>query len=179
MAFVHVCLLLTCSAYVQATPSDGSEDTATDVDMSHWYLGGRAGWANFQDACNDNNTDCANDTLGYGVYGGYQLTPWFALETGVTDYGSPDASYGRNHIEADVLGAQVTGVFSYGLSTNLDAYARVGASYQIIEKQRSWADEQTSNQWGIISAIGLDYALSDNWSVRGSTNLLTVLVMMK
>ncbi|NRD71905.1 TonB-dependent receptor [Shewanella sp. VB17] len=133
----------------------------------HVYVGLRGGWTNFQDACSNSNSECNNDTFGYGLYTGYQFTSWFALEAALTDYGSIDASYGFNNVSTDIWGSELTGVFSYAISSNFDTYLRVGAAYQDIEKTSSWENELSSNEWDIVSAVGLDYRLSPNLSIRG------------
>uniref|UniRef100_UPI0039C9554B hypothetical protein n=1 Tax=Vibrio parahaemolyticus TaxID=670 RepID=UPI0039C9554B len=46
----------------------------------------------YQDACGSSAEYCDTDTLGLGVYGGYQFTDWFALEGGMTSYGSPGSA---------------------------------------------------------------------------------------
>ena len=49
------------------------------ADKTGWFVGGQIGYSNIQI---DKNTDTAYDdnTESYGVYGGYNFTPWFGLE---------------------------------------------------------------------------------------------------
>jgi OOP family OmpA-OmpF porin len=150
-----------------AQTSESGEWMDTRQDNSHAYVGLRGGWANVEDACSSDSSECNDDTFGYGLYAGYQFTSWFALEAAVTDYGSPDASYGVNNVSADIWGSELSGVFSYDVAEHLDAYFRVGAAYQGIDKESAWAGTQSSNEWGIVSAVGLDYRLSKTWSLRG------------
>lgn len=165
--------LLSTTVYAQAErvgaaqTSEPGEWMDTRQDNSHAYVGLRGGWANVEDACSSDSSECNDDTFGYGLYAGYQFTSWFALEAAVTDYGSPDASYGVNNVSADIWGSELSGVFSYDVAEHLDAYLRVGAAYQGIDKDSTWSSEQTSNEWGVVSAVGLDYRLSKNWSLRG------------
>lgn len=165
--------LLSTTVYAQADDVDTAQinDTGRRIDTrqdnGHAYVGLRAGWTNFEDACSSGSSECDDDAFGYGLYAGYQFTPWFALEVAATDYGSPEADYGASNVGADVWGSELSGVFSYDVSENVDAYFRVGAAYQGIDKESSWDGVQTSNEWGIVSAVGIDYRLSKNWSLRG------------
>ena len=165
--------LLSTSVYAQADKegavqtNEPGEWRDTRQNNGHAYVGFRGGWTNVEGACSSDNSGCRDDTLGHGLYAGYQFVSWFSLETAVTDYGSPDATYGVNNVRADIWGSELTGVFSYDVSEDLDAYLRLGAAYQGIDKESTWGGELTSNEWGIVSAVGLDYRLSTNWSLRG------------
>jgi OOP family OmpA-OmpF porin len=156
-----------------ATQEESSPAAPSEYEFSqerldkHWYLGIRGGWVNFQDACGTGNTECDSDTSGFGFYGGYQMTPWFALEVGGTDYGSAVAYYEEDKVEADILDAQLSMKLSYDLSQDLDGYLRLGASYQVLDKESSWAKYERKNSWSAVSAVGLNYVLNRNWSIRG------------
>lgn len=168
--FSSVLLLLSVPAYAQVDDSISSEFSGysdTRQNNSHAYVGLRGGGTHLEGACSSNSSECNDNTFGYGLYGGYQFISWFALEVAVTNYGTPDASYGLNNVSADILGSELTGVFSYDLSESFDAYARVGVAYQSIDKNSTGESELTSNEWGVVSALGVDYRLSRDWSVRG------------
>ena len=142
-----------------------AEETGTG--SSDFYLGGRVGLSQFQGACDDDALKCDSDKTGIGIYGGYQLFDWMALEGGFTSYGEAFGAYEPGFVSADVYGSEITAKFSYGLSPKLDIYARLGASYQNISKLSDWETEQESNSWNTVTAIGLDYSLSRHWSLRG------------
>ena len=163
-------LSTTVYAYAQEDKVDAAqagEWVDTRQDNSHAYVGLRGGWTNVEDACSSDNSECNDETFGYGLYTGYQFTSWFALEAAVTDYGSPDASYGVSDVSADIWGSELSGVFSYDVSEETDAYLRIGAAYQGIDKESTWGGKQASNKWGMVSAVGLNYRLSKNWALRG------------
>ncbi|AGH81007.1 outer membrane protein A [Psychromonas sp. CNPT3] len=168
--FSSVLFLLAVPAYAQvenSTSHEFSDYSDTRQNNAHAYVGLRGGGTYFEGACSSNGSECNDNTFGYGLYGGYQFISWFALEGAVTHYGTPDASYGLKNISAEVLGSELTGVFSYDLSESFDAYARVGVAYQNIEKNSTGGSELTSNEWGMLSALGVDYRVSQNWSLRG------------
>ncbi len=170
---ISMLFLFSDTVYAQVDKADAAQASEpgewidTRQNNGHAYVGLRGGWTSVEDACSSDSSECNNDTFGYGLYAGYQFTSWFALEAAVTDYGSPDASYGVNNVSADIWGSELSGVFSYDVFEHLDAYIRVGAAYQGIDKESTWDGEQTSNEWEIVSAVGLDYQLSQSLSLRG------------
>lgn len=141
-------------------------DSATLFAPEHAYLGLRAGWAAFKDACEAHASECNDDTLGLGVYAGYQFSPWLALEAGYTDFGSPDARYGTDTVSADVSTLEMAAVLRHELTADWALYSRVGASYEMIDKQASWMPDASANQWGLLLAGGAEYALTPYLSAR-------------
>lgn len=133
----------------------------------HFYVGGRFGWAYFLDACDSDANECNEDTFGGGVYAGYQFNDWLALEAGVTDYGQIDATYNGSRVNADAYGAELSAKFSYHLSPEWALFSRLGASYQDIDKTSDWEEQQNSQDWNTLVALGIDYRLSQRWSLRG------------
>ncbi|XEV12212.1 OmpA family protein (plasmid) [Vibrio alginolyticus] len=137
-------------------------------DNGHFYLGGRLGWAAYEDACGSDAEYCDNDTLGYGLYGGYQFNDWLALEGGVTDYGSPESRYAAGKVEADIYGAEVAVKLGYPLTERMDVFTRLGGAWQRIDKDFSqMPDSIESSEWNILSSLGLSYRISQRWSLRG------------
>ena len=157
--------------------SDGSNlpltSSPTDISSSpvqdgNAYVGARLGWAAYSDACNNNAQDCTDDTLGYGVYGGYQFNSWFALEGEVTSYGSPDARNSTGRVSADVFGGEIAVKLSYALAERWDVFSRLGASYQDIDKDLpNGMSSKNGNDWNTLATIGVIYRLSQRWSLRG------------
>lgn len=151
----------------------GERNLSPEFHNGHFYLGARAGWAAYQDACDSNASDCDDDTFGYGLYAGYQFNDWFALEAGVTDYGEPSATYqlSRNIngqiVSADTYGAELAAKLSYRLSSRWALFTRLGASYQDIDKTSDWQGESSSQKWNTMISAGVDYRLSQSWSLRG------------
>ncbi|EIZ1547422.1 outer membrane beta-barrel protein, partial [Vibrio parahaemolyticus] len=169
-------LALGSVAYAESPPSldEGSSDTVTVASSafptyhnSHFYLGARAGWAVYQDACGSSANDCNDDTFGYGVYGGYQFNNWLVLEGGATAYGEPDASYDTGDLSADVIGGELTVKLSYPLTERFDVFTRLGGAYQYIDKSSSLYQEASSHQWNTLASLGMSYRLSRRWSLRG------------
>ncbi len=133
---------------------------------AHFYLGGRLGWSVFKDACGREVNACNDQTFGAGLYGGYQFNDWFALEGGVTDYGKPDARYDAGAISADTFGAELSAKLSYSLSPKWSLFGRLGGAYQDIEKVSDNSKKQSSQDWNTLVALGVNYRLSPQWSLR-------------
>ncbi|OBS95500.1 hypothetical protein A9261_15080 [Vibrio tasmaniensis] len=134
---------------------------------SYFYVGGRLGWGDFQGACGNDATECNDNTFSGGVYGGYQLNDWLALEAGITDYGKIDASYSGSRVSADTYGTELSAKLANHLTPEWALFSRLGASYQDIDKTSDWHGEQSSQGWNTLIALGIDYRLSQQWSLRG------------
>lgn len=184
LLLMSISMALSAQVFAQSTsPDDYSSLALTDTSApptsdqaslpmmqnGHFYLGTRLGWANYQDACGQDTLKCANDTFGFGLYGGYQFNDWFALEGGLTDYGSPDARYRQGTVSVDdMLGGEISAKLSYPLTERFDVYTRIGGAWQHIDEHFTpMPDSIESNQWNVLSAVGLDYRLSQRWSLRG------------
>lgn len=168
-----LCANASAEAISSPSPKAAEPNALPAFQNGHFYLGGRAGWAAYQDACDSNALNCDNDTFGYGAYAGYQFNDWFALEAGVTDYGEPSANYSSSisasgqNVSADTYGAELAAKLSYRLSPRWALFTRLGASYQDIDKSSDWQGESSSQEWNTMISAGVDYQLSQRWSLRG------------
>lgn len=140
--------------------------TFVTVEAPHWYVGARGGFSEFHGACAKNAIDCDDNSMGYGLYGGYQFNDWFALEAGATNYGTISALYQGGYTKANMSGADLTAKFSYGLTERVALYARLGGAYQYIDRETSWAGDSKPSGWGLTTAVGLDYKLTERLSAR-------------
>ncbi|MFH0274936.1 OmpA family protein [Vibrio jasicida] len=147
--------------------SSNGHTQSSSLQFPHFYLGGRLGAGYFQDACDSNVSDCNDVTLAGGVYAGYHVNDWFALEGGVTNYGKPDARYTSGSTSIDAYGTELSAKFSYRLSSKWEVFSRIGTAYQNIEKQSDWEDKQTSQDWNTLLTTGINYQINQRWSLRG------------
>ncbi|MFL1022878.1 OmpA family protein [Vibrio parahaemolyticus] len=176
---VAVNLPLGSAAYAESTSLSfdiGSSDVATaassalpDYQNGHVYLGGRMGWVAYQGACGPSAEYCDTDMLGLGVYGGYQFTDWFALEGGMTSYGSPEARYASgDKVEADVYSGELAVKLSVPITERMALFTRLGGTWQRIDKTVSqMPDSIESSEWNVLSSLGMSYRISQRWSLRG------------
>lgn len=147
---------------------DQENAVSSSYQNSHFYLGGRLGWAAYQDACASSAAYCDNDTLGLGIYGGYQFNNWFALEGGIASYGSPKAHYAvGGSVKTDIDGSEFTMKLSLPLTEHMSLFSRLGGIWQHSEKNVSQMQKTIeSNEWDILSTLGVSYRISPNWSLR-------------
>ena len=164
--------------------------SVTAQDAPGWYVGGNLGGtrADFQNdsvnralagrgfTVNSSRTD--NTSTGGKLFGGYQLTPNFALEGGYFDLGkysyssttTPVGSFnGTNRIN----GLNLDLVGTLPVSDRFSAFGRVGAAYA-----RNKADfastgfvpqilnNPTRNATNLKLGLGIQYAITEALSVR-------------
>ena len=159
-------------------------------DAPGWYLGGNVGGtrADFKnDSVNRtlagqgftvNSTTTDNSSTGYKLFGGYQLTPNFAVEGGYFDlgkfnYGSGTTPAGSFSGNTRVQGLNLDLVGTLPLSDRFSVLGRVGAAYA--QNRGSFAStgfvplsvsNQNRNDTNLKVGLGLQYAISDVLSVR-------------
>ena len=130
------------------------------------------GWSSFGHGCGS-DSDCSPDTFGYGLYLGYQFNPWLGLEGGLTAYGEPDARYDNgDNVSADVAGGELAMTVSYPLAPRWAVYSRLGVGYASVERTLSFAENTDEDAWSPLIALGVDYRLSSDWSLRGEYQYL-------
>ncbi len=155
-----------------------------------WYLGGNLGGtrADFNnDSVNRsltgqgftvNSTTTDNRSSGGKIFGGYQLTPNFAVEGGYFDlgrfnYGSTTTPAGTFNGNTRVNGLNLDLVGMAPLSDKFSVFGRVGAAYA--QNRGSFASTgfvplNTSNprrnDTNVKIGLGIQYAISEVLSVR-------------
>ncbi|TNV14034.1 porin OmpA [Buttiauxella sp. B2] len=147
------------------------------ADANTWYGGAKLGWSHYFDANGNNNSngdlnnanefDTSNDTVGGGVFGGYQILPWLAVEGGY-DYLGNMQIQGNNGVDGAKMGAQglqLSMKASYAFTESWDIYGRAGAMAYRAETQQ---DDRTKFETGVrpLAAIGTEYEFNDNWAGR-------------
>ncbi|MGF1900683.1 OmpA family protein [Aliivibrio sifiae] len=130
------------------------------------YLGTRLGATHFQDACVSGSSICHDTSLGYGIYGGYDLTHWLAFEAAVTDYGSIDSKSNGSRAEAKIWGGDISAKFNYDFSSKTQLFARVGGGY-IRANDTTFFDRQTSGGAKLVTGLGFEHTFYPQWSLRG------------
>ncbi|MEO3989632.1 porin OmpA [Pseudocitrobacter cyperus] len=143
------------------------------ADAGTWYAGTKFGWSHYFDAntSHDNNHnsdfDYDRDNVGGGVFTGYQITPWLAVEGGY-DYLGNMQIHGKQSGSGATMksqGLQLSLKASYGLTNDWDIYGRAGAM-----GYRAESDINGHNRFetGVrpLAAVGTEYAFNKNWSGR-------------
>ena len=135
------------------------------------YVGVRGGWAhaNIDSKTYDNVTVDGDDkdAVGYGIYAGYNLTSWAAIEAGYNffDGFSGKVSHGVDSvsIDADIHGPEAALRLAYPLGPDgSDIYIRGGAFWATTD-----ADHGISNhEIAPFVGAGVQYAVTKNFGVR-------------
>lgn len=180
---------VTALAFAALVACAGS--TASAQDVLGWYGGANIGrtYVTIDDAritsglaaagFTTNSISDRDTNTGYKVFGGYQINQNFAVEGGYFDLGK--FGYTASTTPAGTLSGnmRVTGlnldlVGTLPLSERFSAFGRVGVNYA-----RTRDNFSSTGAVGVINAnpsangtnyklgVGLQYALSDAWSVRG------------
>ncbi|EKO3937431.1 outer membrane beta-barrel protein, partial [Vibrio metschnikovii] len=142
-----------------------SNDDINSQDESYFYAGQKLGWARYNNC--DNKVNCKIDTLGYSVFSGFQFNRWFSLEASLSSYGRPDYKINSDLIESNtsIWGSEILSKFRVlDITNHLHAYAKLGLGYQYLNQPSSYTNK--SHHLGLLGAVGLEYDITDQWSLR-------------
>lgn len=139
------------------------------------YSGAKFGWSHYFDTnmgskafenTHSDHFDFNHDNVGGGVYTGYQITPWLAVEGGYDYLGNMQIK-GQHGAGAQMKtqGLQMSLKASYALTSDWDIYGRAGAM-----GYRAESDVSGHNRFetGVrpLAAVGTEYAFNKNWAGR-------------
>lgn len=146
-------------------------------DAGTWYSGGKLGWSHYFDTNTgskalDNNSgsnhfDLDQDNVSGGIYTGYQINSWLAVEGGYDYLGNMQLN--GHHAGAGARmksqGIQMSLKASYAVTPKWDLYGRAGAM-----GYRAESDVSGHNRFetGVrpLAAVGTEYAFNKNWAGR-------------
>lgn len=137
-------------------------NAATD---NPFYVGARVGVSHISDMDKavTNVTGFDNDNFAGGVFIGYQITPWFAVEGGYTHLGNAELKDVNGSYEAQ--GGDLVGKFSYSLNNNIDLFLKAGTYYY--DWNAIGAGVQNSdNDWSATAGVGAEYFINKDISTR-------------
>ncbi|PSV37980.1 hypothetical protein C9J44_06370 [Photobacterium sp. GB-27] len=129
------------------------------------YVGARIGASHITNMDNavTSVTRLKDTNFAGGVFAGYQITPWFALETGYTHLGNAKLDNKQGSYEAQ--GADLVTKFSYAISYNVDIFAKAGAFYYDWNAIGSGVTS-SDNGWSPTAGAGLEYFINKDVSTR-------------
>lgn len=147
------------------------------ADTDTWYGGAKFGWSHYFDANSDTdfNDDLSNATafdfdsgnVSGGVFAGYQILDWLAVEGGYDYIGNMqiDANKGVAGSKMESQGLQLSLKASYEVLNDWDIYGRAGAMAYRAEAQH---EGRSKFETGVrpLAAVGTEYAFTDNWAGR-------------
>ena len=105
-----------------ATAAFAAAETGT------WYAGSKFGWSHYGDSSTDRQVDVDRDNVGGGVFTGYQINPWLAVEGGYDYLGNMgiNGRHGAAGSRMKSQGLQLSLKASYSLTSDWDLYGRAG-----------------------------------------------------
>lgn len=125
------------------------------------YAGANVGWSKFND--NYFTSGHSQDALGVSGFVGYQFSPWFSLESGVTSLGS---AKGNDGLTMDVQGINLSSKFTYPLS-GVGLYSRLGGMWYRSDVSK---DDINRDYVGTgvapLAALGIEYTWNSNMTSR-------------
>ncbi|CEO41994.1 OmpA family protein [Photobacterium kishitanii] len=147
----------------------GAVNAAT---VNPYYVGARAGGVHYADFDAKTGNDHWNpsqvtsidkDDFAGGVFMGYNVTPWFAVETGYTWLGEVKLKEANAKVKQQAI--DLVGKFTYQATDALDLYTKVGGAWQFSHiKAEGLSDRDDS----LIATAGLgaEYHFTNNLSAR-------------
>jgi opacity protein-like surface antigen len=137
------------------------------VNNTGWYLGGYLGTqaSELEDVGTRKNTDTS-----FGVFGGYNFTPWFGLETSflLNETDVEDKSTTRS---AGFINASIAPKFTLAINDTVAVYVKAGLSSvgysEEYRSRRRYSDDTES--WagtGSIAGVGAEYQITNGVRLR-------------
>ena len=140
------------------------------------YVGAKAGWVHGHNACESHSLTCNNDELGAGIFAGYELNDWLALEAGYNYFGNMKADYpalGHSDVTAaytgKVQGIELGAKPSWDLNERTSMFAKVGTLAwwtDVTGDEVGYQHTASDNGWSPMLGAGLEMAMTDNLSAR-------------
>lgn len=129
------------------------------------YVGVRGGWAHMDMDSTDWSSADDKDAVGYGIYAGYNLTSWAAIEAGYNyfDGFSFNDKDERKSYDFDVHGPEAALRLAFPLGPDgSDIYVRGGAFWATTEVDHGGSNHEIAPFVG----AGVQYAVTKNFGVR-------------
>lgn len=119
------------------------------------YVGVKSGWTHTQgpDACFASQ-DCDNDSAGGGLFGGYYLTDWLAIEGGYNYFGEMKAKDANGRHTSQLHGIELGLKPIYSLTDNFSAFGKIGA----LGWNNNTSGSYNENEAGISTMLGLGFS---------------------
>jgi OOP family OmpA-OmpF porin len=103
------------------------------------------------------------------VFGGYEFDQTWGIEAGYTNFGSVDFYHfdSTRSVSGSTsgYGAYVAGKYSFPVTEQLSAYAKLGLSHSQRKYSNSWGWNFNDRDTGAYGGLGLQYKLNQNVSV--------------
>ncbi|WP_305374517.1 OmpA family protein [Photobacterium leiognathi] len=155
----------------------GAVNAAT---VNPFYAGVRAGGVHYSDFDSKNYTNGTydqelqnrnvidRDDFAAGLFMGYNVTPWFAIEGGYTWLGEATLKGDKYHnlgkVEQQAI--DLVGKFTYQATDKVDLYTKVGGAWQFTRAKVEGVGSDRDDSLIATAGLGAEYHFSDNLSAR-------------
>jgi OOP family OmpA-OmpF porin len=141
---------------------------AAQVGMGGFYVGAGLGQSKAKDWCGGGGFDsCDDKKTAWKVFGGYQITPNFAVEAGYTKLGKFTASFGPETEEAKVTAWEASLLAGVPIMNQLSIFGRLGVYRATVEDVDNIFGTFKHDNNDFTFGFGLGYDFTRNLGVRG------------
>ena len=124
------------------------------------YVGAKVGMGWLDSACVD-STNCEDDSVAGGIYGGYNFTDTLALELNADYLGDYDTSFNNNgatqRYSDSILAISLSPMYRLAIKQEFDIFFKAGPAYIMHDDE----DDVV-----LALGIGAEKQLSDDWALR-------------
>ncbi|KJF83060.1 OmpA family protein [Photobacterium angustum] len=155
----------------------GAVNAAT---VNPFYAGVRAGGVHYSDFDSKNYANGTydqelqnrnaidRDDFAAGLFMGYNVTPWFAIEGGYTWLGEATLKGDKYHnlgkVEQQAI--DLVGKFTYQATDKVDLYTKVGGAWQFTRAKVEGVGSDRDDSLIATAGLGAEYHFTDNLSAR-------------
>ena len=138
-----------------------------------WYVGGGAGQAEADDAC-DGVSNCDDTDTGWKLFGGYRFTQYVAIEAGYVDLGEYSGNSGGISASAEVTGVTAHVVGTLPLHERFSLIGRLGTIYADVDAKASGfgiSVSEDDQSFAFAVGVGAEVNITDQFSLRAEYEL--------
>lgn len=129
-----------------------------------WYAGARIGATHYSNFDNTQSSGNLKGDVNFsgGLFLGYNINDWFALETGYTHLGKIEVT---NDTEIKNQAFDLVGKFTWQATKSLDLFAKAGVALYQTEGKHALSGFE-DNGLNATAGLGLEHHFTDNLSAR-------------
>ncbi|WP_447836267.1 OmpA family protein [Aeromonas salmonicida] len=141
-----------------------------------WYVGAKVGWISASNACELHATSCDNDTAGVGLYTGYTVNNWLALEAGYDYLGDIKADYpslgypDKTAIyKGELQGFELIAKPYWKINDNVSWYGKAGTliwNMDVTGDEVGFTHKASDSDWSMLLGTGVEYGFDRNCTMR-------------
>jgi OOP family OmpA-OmpF porin len=140
---------------------------AAQMTMNGFYVGAGVGQAKAKDWCSPGGFDsCDDKKTAWKVFGGYQITPNFAVEAGYANLGKFTATFGPESENAEVTAWEASLVAGVPLMPRLGIFGRLGVYRATVKDVDNLFGTFEHDNNDFTFGAGLGYDVTRNLAVR-------------